>query len=231
MEKATFPSLPIFVDLPSVQQHLRPEQLDGYTIDQELWLASLDDILADVTQRKKEEKARYFVKMARPLLTAKVPIPNLEQLVQKAESEWDPATKRNTPPTITEDEMDSFFAHPLARLLCSRGVNCMSSYAYPEIRLHEHSQHGGNYNISFGSSKWIVAVRKMIEQAGLDENRFEEKQLEALGEVWECRGCKVEGIRAFTPWGQPQVPVVPVQKTKLTWSRLVSRFDSTPSAS
>ncbi|ORY88630.1 hypothetical protein BCR35DRAFT_350866 [Leucosporidium creatinivorum] len=223
IEKAIFPPLAVFVDLPSVQQHWKPEQPDGYTIDQGLWLASLDDILANVEQRKKEDKVRYFVKFARPLLGAKVPFAELEQLIEKAEPKWDPIVKRNLPPIIAEEEMEALFAHPLARLRCSSGTNCASSsFDYAEIRLHEYSQHGGANYSTFGSAKWISTLRKLIGQAGLNEGKFEESQLEQLGEVWECRGCAASGTRAYTPWGAPSAPLIPVKKTNLTWGELVS---------
>lgn len=226
VEKATFPTLGVFVGLPSVQQHWKPKQPDGYTIDQGAWLASLDDILAEVEQRKKEDKTRYCMTIVRALRDANVPVPNLKQLIDKGEAKWDHDNSRAIPPTITDEEMDSVFAHSLARMRCAHGPTCSSSYGYPEIRVHEHSQHNGATHMSFTSVKWIQAMRKMVEQAGLDEAKFEESQLEALGEVWECRGCKAEGTRAYTPWGQPPAPLVPVQKTKLAWGALVSQVQA-----
>lgn len=214
-EKALYPSLAL------VARFWEPEQPDGYIINQSLWDAAADARQAAVVEYQRLAKARYALTVANSLRSVKVPFEGLQELHPKLESRWSHTSALMITPTATDQEMDSLFAHFLAKFACSA---CATTHSYPNIVVHEHEKHSGRAYSTFLTHSWIKTLDKLVKQAELDLETVDDAALEALGPVFECFGCSaVRPPRVYPAYVQPPPAAAPIKTTKLTWSELVRR--------
>lgn len=219
LDHLLFPNCDDFLQLDSVRPHWQDDKRRRTTIDEAAWEAALPDVEADIEEAKHVNKVRRFHTLLKLLRRAKIPIDNLNELVERSTL---PPHGCDFETDITPEEMEPILSLYVAQTLCIHR-DCSSTHSLFDVFGHEDDNHDRSGSNSMLSYKWMRIVREVAEQVGLDVLEVTEEELEALGPAFECTDCAE--VMVHSRWvGRDGVPhaILPIKASDFTWSELVS---------